>query len=75
MNLKLNEKVHQFFLNNPVLKVFTQEYKKETKYHECMKKNVNIFKLESSNYDISEDIKILEKMNFKNNYKISVKDE
>ena len=40
-----------------------------------MKKNLNIFKLESSNYDISEDIKILEKMNFKNNYKISVKDE
>ena len=75
MNLKLSEKVHQFFLNNTVLKVFTQEYKKEINYRECMKKNINIFKLESGNYDISEDIKILEKMNFKNNYKISAKDE
>ena len=54
-----NLKVFQTIIEIPVVKVFTKDYREETKYYECVRKNINKMKLRSNNYDVEKHIKIL----------------
>ena len=48
---------------NKILKVFTKEYKKETKNEEFMEKNIDQFKLKSYNHEsVDEKVKRLKKL-------------
>lgn len=47
---------------NKILKVFTKEYKEDTKYLEFMKRQLEKMKLKSDNYDAEESISILKEI-------------
>ena len=70
INLKIYNEIKNLFENNKVLKVFTKEYKDETLYQLLLEKNINVFKLKSNNFDVDENIKLLKKRDFNNNFKI-----
>lgn len=47
---------------NKILKVFTKEYKEDTKYLEFMKRQLEKMKLKSDNYDAEASISILKEI-------------
>ncbi len=57
---------------NVIFKIFTKEFKAETKVRENLKSYVSRVKLNSDNYDVDEIIKILIKDNFQSNFEINI---
>lgn len=67
-------KIKQILKRNPILYVFSKEYKKETKDLELKQKRIPFIKLKSNNFDIDEALNPLIKKNFKSNFNIKVGD-
>ena len=61
-------KIKQILKRNPILYVFSKEYKKETKDLELKQKMIPFIKLKSNNFDIDEALNPLIKKNFKSNF-------
>ena len=59
-------------LLNPILQVFTKEYKKETEYQIFMEKHKNIFKLNDDSEPIEDKINRLKNKNFHSNFKQTI---
>lgn len=57
---------------NVIFKIFTKEFKEETKVRENLKNYVSRVKLNSDNYDADEKVKVLIKDNFQSNFKINI---
>ena len=58
MNIK-NLNVFKTIIRIPTVRVFTKEYKEETKYYECLQSNISKMKLKSNNNNANQRIKIL----------------
>ena len=74
LKLRLTNKINEMCRKNVILNVFTKEYKNEILYREILNKNVDIFKLNDNSEEVSEVIKRLKKVNFKNNFEMSTKE-
>ena len=61
--------------NNPVLQVFTKEFKNETEYINLMRNSVDSFKLENDNYSEDEIFTPLVDENYKSNFQFSIPEE
>ena len=59
-------------LLNPILQVFTKEYKEETKYQIFMEKHKNMFKLIDNSEPIEDKINRLKNKNFHSNFKQTI---
>lgn len=53
-----------------IFKVFTKEYREETKRIELMNKNLNKMKLKLGNYNVDSVINILRSNNYVSNFKM-----
>ena len=62
-------KIHNLKINNPILEVFTKEYRENALYNQSLKINISKFRLNNDNYDVEEVVKLLKKRGFINNYK------
>ena len=58
-----------------VLDVFSEEYREETRYRECMKQNMDKMKFKlATEEDVDKKIKRLELRNYESNFKINIGD-
>lgn len=58
-----------------VLDVFSEEYREETRYRECMKQNMDKMKFKlATEEDVDKKIKRLESRNYESNFKINIGD-
>lgn len=67
---KQKEKIKEYFLKNPILYVFTTEYKKELITLDNAKRMLPYIKLKSNDYDIDKVLEPLIKKNYKSNFSI-----
>lgn len=56
-----------------IFEVFSKEYKKETERFEFFKRNLDVFKLETTSVSIDDKIKKLIDENFVSSFKIDIK--
>lgn len=73
-NIKMFNKIKQILKRNPILYVFSKEYKQETKYLELKQKMIPFIKLRSNDFDIDDALNPLIKKKFKSNFNIKVGD-
>ncbi len=57
---------------NVIFKIFTKEFKEETKVRENLKSYASRVKLNTDNYDVDEKVKVLIKDNLQSNFKINI---
>lgn len=59
-------------LINPILQVFTKEYKEETEYQIFMEKHKDMFRLNDNAEPIDNIVDRLKKKNFQSNFKVTI---
>ena len=56
--------------NNPILQVFTKDYRDELKYTKYMEKNIDKIKLKSGSEDIDEKLARLKELGYESDFRI-----
>ena len=56
--------------NNPILQVFTKDYRDEIKYITFMEKNIDKIKLKSGSEDIDEKLARLKELGYESDFRI-----
>lgn len=71
---KQKERIKEYFLKNPILYVFTPEYRKELIILDNEKRMLPYIKLKNNDYNIDKALEPLIKKNYKSNFSIKVGD-
>lgn len=71
---KQKERIKEYFLKNPILYVFTTEYRKELMVLDNAKRMLPYVKLKSNDYDIDKALEPLIKKDYKSNFSVKAGD-